>query len=1434
MKKLSRSILMVASIVTVLVAITVPAALSFYGLGKVEEAVSDIQKRHERVAATRVLLDQFSEIQSSYLGLMLNINPASRGEINARVKEMTRVHSALDRVMTVSVDFVSPEKQIALWDSATTVVKSWEEITNMNLATLNDDERAYYFLQITTGIQRVKIVIADIDAALAHDNRSYIASTLQRIDTASIMMIIIMAGVLIIGVAASALIVLMIRDMRKAERDVRESESKLTAQNQIFKDAIENMRSGISVFDANYNIDVVNNRYLEIYGFSKEQVYPGVNVEDLRKVRGSIGYPMYSEDAERIGHIFKSTRAPRDLPESAMELERDIIINKRFIRVTRTPRTGGGWVIMHADITERRSAQMKLETRERELTLQNRRFKDLVEGNLYGMSMFDADRRLVVCNRPYIDMYGLADLDPHPGTSFDDIANRIFDNKLFRDHSDAARAEYLKGIGADQPTKKILEYKDGRSILLSRFPRPSGGWVAVHEDVTERLRIEHELYANKATLAIQNEQFIDALENMGQGLSMYDHDNKLLVCNQPFLDYYHLNSDFACFGRPLRDIAERLLDTMMTGADVDQYVAPYYVPEEERKTFHVLRTLKDGRIVQVSSHLRPEGGWVVIHHDVTERERARHELERSEGAQRQQSETFKDALDNMGYGLCVFDVKGRLLVYNQQFLDMTFLEESDLPQGVTATEIIDIRRSKGGTSISGEEFYKQHENELRAKVYFEHVQTMSTGRVIAASFYPRAVGGRVVLYRDITESLRAEEEARQAAEEAEKLRRQEQAAVAANQAKSAFLAVMSHEIRTPMNAVIGLSSALLSSELDAEQHRIVDTIHESSNSLLRLLNDILDISKLDAGKVEFESAPFSLKALLNHVVSVVEAKALDKGLSIRTTVDADLPSVLVGDQIRVRQVLLNLMTNAIKFTESGCVEIKARCTVRTAAGATIECIISDTGIGIAPEQIARLFSDFSQADSSITRRFGGTGLGLAISKRIVEQMGGEIRVESAPDEGTNFIVTLTLPVAEDSALVDNQTRATTGEFIGMLARAERPLHILLGEDNPTNQLVFTKLMQGCNVEIVIADNGKLALEQARRRTFDIVFMDMRMPEMDGLDATRAIRALGGEWARIPIVALTANAFADDIRACREAGMDEFVSKPIRKQTLIEVLVHMLHDHPLLANAPKAQGEAAAEVSIMAGLPLTPPAEVALTDVAPILDRAAFDELVQEIDVEGVRMTLDVFLAETEQRLARLRRLSCDAARKQIRDEAHTLKGASGTFGLRQVQELAKTLENGAPAINADGYRDLLDRLDACFATGRREVEAALARTIAALIQGHCKRGQPDQVPVARRPQAFGTVESALRRMRSEIRSTGLGDSITLRLRLLACRKVSSRTSGAAPLMTISRALRLCSAMLLSTWAPLSPPSARSSEMQSNLLEEIFRAASSTEPAVVSV
>jgi CheY-like chemotaxis protein len=403
-------------------------------------------------------------------------------------------------------------------------------------------------------------------------------------------------------------------------------------------------------------------------------------------------------------------------------------------------------------------------------------------------------------------------------------------------------------------------------------------------------------------------------------------------------------------------------------------------------------------------------------------------------------------------------------------------------------------------------------------------------------------------------------------------------------------------------------------------------------------------------------------------------------------------------------VLLNLVSNAIKFTEVGLVEIAIRCLSRADGMATIECLVRDTGVGIAPEHIGHLFKNFAQVDESINRKFGGTGLGLAISQKIIEQMGGKIKVKSALGSGTTFSFELTLPLS-DVALVKLTEGSEAAERANCtLAGLAEPLRILLAEDNGTNQLVFSKMVQDVGVQLTIAHNGREAVEHATKGTFDAIFMDMRMPEMDGLEATRRIRALGGYLADIPIIALTANAFTDDVKACRDAGMNDFVAKPLRKKILIEKLANVVSGSPQRCKQAKAVGGD--------DLPIVAPAAVAMTDLAPVLDRAVFDALVEEIDIDGVRTTLDQFLAETEKQLARLRACSCDNDRAGIKEEAHKLKGASGTFGLLQVSELALMLEHSALQIAPSNYRDLLDRIEACFGTARNELEAAMTENVA--------------------------------------------------------------------------------------------------------------------------
>jgi len=643
-------------------------------------------------------------------------------------------------------------------------------------------------------------------------------------------------------------------------------------------------------------------------------------------------------------------------------------------------------------------------------------------------------------------------------------------------------------------------------------------------------------------------------------------------------------------------------------------------------------------------------------------------------------------IESISQGLLLFDADDQLILRNSHLLDLfPSLHDVAVPGARYEDVLRAIQRlnlSEGSGPVAN--FDGQMERHRRPNAMFEY--RLEDGRSVLANENRTSDGGTVVVYTDVSELKRREK-----AEES-------------NRVKSNFLAVMSHEIRTPMNAVIGLSASLLDTKLDSEQRHVVNTMYEASNSLLHLLNDILDISKFEDGKVQFETIPFAPAAVINETISILQTKAIEKGLLCTSSIDPALPDTLLGDPIRIRQVLLNLVSNAIKFTEVGLVEITVRCLSRADGMATIECSVRDTGVGIAPEHLDHLFKNFAQGDESINRKFGGTGLGLAISQKIIEQMGGKIKVKSTPGNGATFSFELTLPLSDIAVVKLTEGPEATDRTSRTLANLTEPLQILLAEDNGTNQLVFSKMVQGIGVQLTIAYNGREAVEHASSGTFDAIFMDMRMPEMDGLEATRKIRALGGHLADMPIIALTANAFADDIKACRDAGMSDFIAKPLRKKILIEKLANVVSASP--------QRRKAAKTTAHHDLPMVAPAAVAMTDTAPVLDHAVLDALVEEIDIEGVRITLDGFLAETAQQLARLRAHSCDNDRMAIKEEAHKLKGASGTFGLLQVSELARTLEHSAFQITPSDYRDLLDRIEACFGMARQELEAAMTESVA--------------------------------------------------------------------------------------------------------------------------
>jgi signal transduction histidine kinase/ActR/RegA family two-component response regulator len=430
----------------------------------------------------------------------------------------------------------------------------------------------------------------------------------------------------------------------------------------------------------------------------------------------------------------------------------------------------------------------------------------------------------------------------------------------------------------------------------------------------------------------------------------------------------------------------------------------------------------------------------------------------------------------------------------------------------------------------------------------------------ASAVQVRGVALVEVILRDITEQKNAAAALRESEQRyrqlSAELRIARDAALEASHAKSEFLANMSHEIRTPMNGIIGMQSLALSASSPEESAGCVLSAQQSAYSLLAILNDILDVSKIEAGRMEIQPTAFSLRAAIEDVLQLVRPRALEKGLGLASTVSATTPDAVIADPLRIRQVLTNLLGNAVKFTDRGFVDLRVDSRPDVLDQLHLDVAIIDTGIGISPEKQGLIFESFRQADSSTTRQYGGTGLGLTISARLVGLMGGTIAVESAPGLGSTF--RFSIPCRRATTVAPEPMRNP----LPPVPQAARRLRILLAEDNPVNQRLAQKLLEKRGHSVFVVGDGRQAVEAASEAPpFDVILMDIQMPAMDGLEATRAIRRIQNpERNSVPIFAMTAFAMQSDRERCLAAGMNGHLSKPINPSELCQTIESLVEAH----------------------------------------------------------------------------------------------------------------------------------------------------------------------------------------------------------------------------------------------------------------------------------
>lgn len=1030
-----------------------------------------------------------------------------------------------------------------------------------------------------------------------------------------------------------------ITSRRIMEQSLRENEER-------FRRAFDDAANGMAIASLEGHFLQVNTCFCQMLGYSLEEI-----------IGKSFQYFTYEDDLG-IGPQITQKLVSGEIDSARFEkryIHKNGQIIWLFLTASMIRDTQGRplyFVSQFHDVTSRKTMEEALRTSEESLRYS-------FENAAIGMALVSSQGQYLKVNPKFCEITGYTSLELCSKTIMDITHPGDKQTSLH-----LLRRLQCHEIQTCEMEKRHI-HKDGHVVwinLTASSVLDANGdvlyYVAQMQNITKRKRVEQALRDSE-------ENFRRAFDDASTGMAIVSLDGYFLRVNPrlSIITGYSpeelLTKNFHSITYPddwnldLKHWKEILLGTHPTC-------------EYEKRYVH-----KDGRIVWIlltGSGVRDEHGnlmyYVAQMQDITERKRVEQALRDSE-------ERFRSAFDYASIGKALVSPDGRWLKVNRMVSKITGYSEEELLnmsfQSITHPDDLDIDLKFTEYVLNREiETYQLEKRYIHKDGHCVWIQ-LNVSPVCEAD-------GRIAYLisqiQDITDRKTAEEQLRKAKEEAE----------AAASAKAEFLATMSHEIRTPMNAVLGMATLLETTQLTAEQRELLQTIKSGSSTLLGIINDILDYSKIESGKMELDHHALDVKSCIEEAFSLFHQRALKQGIGLSSRIDPSVPPVVLGDSGRLRQILVNLIGNAIKFTDTGRIEVSVGCEQPPDEQGDVELKfkVSDTGCGIPADKLQLIFDSFTQVAPAISRKYGGTGLGLAICNRLVQLMGGHIWVESKVGQGSTFHFSIQCKVVNRSFL--NIPLTDSPYIFDAQLAVQCPLRVLVAEDNPVNQKLILYILHKMGYTPSLVKNGQDVLKIIETQSFDIIFMDIQMPIMDGFEASRRILECYPEEKRPKIIAMTAFGLKEDREKCLAIGMDDYVSKPISAQQIELLLKHWYHR-----------------------LQPTP---------AVSLDHAIDDGLLLhrvDYDINVLQEMIDIFEEDCSRLLSGIREaiLQDDAA--SIRRDAHELKGAALAMNALHMKELAATLELNAKLQNLENAFMLFKSLEAEAKMAQAELRDLLSQ-----------------------------------------------------------------------------------------------------------------------------